>query len=496
MAVGDHGTLHSLYPRAKRVDLERKCVIPGLIDAHGHLASLGALKDQLDLRKTRDYRAMVQSVAARAATLPNGAWIQGGRWDQSLWGMKEFPHHGPLSDATPDHPVLLSRVDGHAALANRKALALAGITRETKSPPGGEILHDESGEPTGMLIDNALDLVRGVIPPADGRPIGELWTIAQRACLSVGLTCVHDAGVARSDIAALQKLYDDGTLKLRAHVMLSDGAGMAEYLAGNKPARATGDVRFAVRSLKLYIDGAMGSRGAWMLEPYSDRPAHRGLNQMPIERLRNLAAVAGKNGWQVCTHAIGDRAIREVLDAYEAAALPQDHRFRVEHAQCIASKDIPRFGKLGVIASMQPTHATSDMRWAEDRVGKKRLDGCYAWRWLLSERARLAFGSDFPVESENPILGLYAAITRQDRDGKPEGGWIPSQRLTRQQALRLFTLDAAYAAFLEHRIGSLRPGKRADFVVLDRDIMKVPPAELLETKVLRTVIDGETVYER
>jgi predicted amidohydrolase YtcJ len=256
-------------------------------------------------------------------------------------------------------------------------------------------------------------------------------------------------------------------------------------------------VRFGVGAIKLYVDGAMGSRGAWMLAPYADRPDHSGLNVLPVADLRRLTEAAARRGWQVCTHAIGDRANRETLDAY-AAALQKyprpDPRFRIEHAQCLSPQDIERFARLKVIASMQPTHATSDMRWAEARVGKQRLQGCYAWRSLLASGARLAFGSDFPVESENPLWGIYAAVTRQDQLGHPEGGWMPEQRLTRAEALRLFTLDAAYAAFQEKELGSLTPGKLADFVVFDRDILTVPPRELLRARVLRTVIGGETVY--
>jgi len=494
VGVGKFELIRRVFRGAKRIDLKGACVVPGLIDAHGHLATLGALQRQIDLRDTTSYQQMIDRTKQYAAKRKPGSWILGGRWDQANWGQKELPTHPALSAATPDHPVLLSRIDGHAALANQAALELAGITRDTQPPPGGEIGKDQDGELTGMLIDNAIDLVRGQIPQGGGEPILELWKTAQTACFRAGLTAVHDAGVARKDLPALKRAYETGELKIRAYVMLSDSRGMAGWLKTNKPYQSA---RLTIRALKLYLDGAMGSRGAWMLEPYSDRPASKGLNVMPTSRLNELATVAAEHGWQVCTHAIGDRANREALDAYQHALKGRKNlRFRIEHAQCIHPTDIPRFKELGIIASMQPTHATSDMRWAEARVGKQRLEGCYAWRTLLQSGARLAFGSDFPVESENPILGIFAAITRQDQKGHPPGGWIPSQKLTRAEALRLFTLDAAYAGFLEKQLGSIEVGKQADFVVLDRDILTVPPTELLRTKVLRTVIAGETVYHQ
>ena len=496
LAVGQRSALEHRYPRAATVDLGGACVVPGLIDAHGHLAGLGALALTLDLRATKSYAELVARVLEQASQTPGGGWIVGGRWDQANWGEEELPDHRRLSEATPRHPVLLSRIDGHAALANEKALAIAGIDRDTRDPPGGKIVRDPNGAPTGILLDNALALVREKIPAKRGQPTGELWRIAQDACVRAGLTCVHDAGVDRADLPDLRRRYARGELKLRVHAMLSHDDGLARYIETHKPQPHP---RLSVRAIKLYMDGAMGSRGAWLLQPYSDRPDQSGLNVTPVGEVRELSALAAAHGWQVCTHAIGDRANREVLDAYAAAleATPAtDLRFRIEHAQCIALQDIPRFAKLGVIASMQPTHCTSDMRWAVDRVGPQRLPGCYAWRSLLASGARLAFGSDFPVESERPLLGVYAAVTRQDHQGRPAGGWLPTQRLTRAEALRLFTLDAAYAAFMEKEVGSLEPGKRADFVVLDGDIFEVPDSELLKIQVLRTVIDGETVYER
>jgi len=499
IAVGKSEDLLKAHkgPRTEVVDLKGRCVVPGLIDAHAHFAALGRLKRQLDARGAKSYEEMVALAKARAAKAAPGEWILGGRWDHAAWGMKEFPTHHKLSEAVPDIPVLLSRVDGHAALANRKAMDLAGITRETPDPAGGDILRDASGEATGIFVDNAVDLVRRAIPlrAASLEPVA---LDAQAACLKVGLTGVHDMGVSPLEADEYARLADSGKLKIRLYLALSGHKDIGETLAARKP--AIGE-RVTVRAVKLYIDGAMGSRGALLLEPYSDQPVNdkgepnTGLRVEDPAILRSVSASALKHGYQVCVHAIGDRANREALDAFEAAGA-KDARFRIEHAQCLSLDDLPRFARLGVIASMQPTHATSDMRWAEERVGKERLKGCYAWRRLLESGARLAGGSDFPVESENPLLGFYAAVTRQDEMGKPEGGWIPDQRLSRDEALRLFTLDAAVAAFEEGVKGSIAPGKYADFVILSADILKVPAAEVLKVQVERTVIAGETVYAR
>ena len=495
LAVGGHAPVLAAHkgPKTEVIDLKNGYVYPGFIDAHAHFGGLGRFKRQLDARSTKSFDELVALAKERAAKAAPREWILGGRWDHASWGMKEFPTHHKLSEAVPDVPAFLSRVDGHAALANRKAMELAGITRDTPDPPGGDILRDANGDATGIFVDNATDLFKRAIPPRAVPPETAALD-AQEACLKVGLTGVHDMGVSWEEVEAYQRLADSGKLKIRLYLALSGDLGIAT----RKPVLGE---RITVRAVKLYHDGAMGSRGALLLEPYSDKPvndkgeANVGLRVGDAAHLREVAAAAAKHGWQVCVHAIGDGANREVLDAFEAAGA-KDARFRVEHAQCISPADIPRFGKLGVIASMQPTHATSDMRWAEERVGKERVKGCYAWRSLLDAGARLAGGSDFPVESENPLLGFIAAVTRQDLDGKPEGGWMPGQRLTREEALRIFTLDAAYAGFEENARGTLAPGKYADFVILSGDLMKVPDAELRKLVVVQTVIAGETVYAR
>ena len=477
LAVGSNREMLALAGAGtKRIDLKGLTVVPGLIDAHGHMAGLGALKcGQEDLLDTTSFDELVKRVEARVRKARPGEWILGSRWDQANWGQKDFPAHAKLSAVSPENPVLLWRVDGHAALANAKALALAGIGRDTPNPPGGEILRGADGEPTGMLIDAAKALViRQVRAPA--ADLRAQLLAAQEACLAAGLTGIHDAGLGDVEIALYKKLCDEGRLKTRIYGMVSAGA---DYLATHRPLVGYGDGRFSLRAVKCFADGALGSRGAWLLAPYSDRPDHSGLATQKPEAIAAVAAAAAEHGWQICTHAIGDRANREVLDAYEKALKGRagtDLRFRVEHAQVVDPADLPRFAKLGVIASMQPTHATSDMRWAADRLGEARLAGAYAWATLVGSGAHLAAGSDFPVESERPLWGIYAAATRQDRRGEPAGGWRPKERLTRE--------------------GTLEPGKLAEFVVLNRDPLRCEPAELLTTEAVMTVIGGEVVYRR
>ncbi len=490
---------------AAEMDLGGRTVLPGLIDAHGHMAGLGAFGlGVLELSGAASLGDVVRAAADAAGNKETGEWVLGGRWDHESWSERVLPSNRELSAATPDNPVWLRRVDGHAGIANARALALAGITRETPSPAGGEILKDEAGEPTGVLVDNAMSLVESKIP-SGARGRGEdLLLKAQELCLSAGLTGVHDAGVSPGEIAVYRRLAGEGKLKIRSYLMVSGPFALA-WFEENGP--ITGPV-LNIRAVKLYMDGAMGSRGAWLLEPYADRPLdsegepYAGLAVGDTEFVEAVARHAVQKRYQVCTHAIGDRANREVLDAYERALrvpgmTPRqlNHRFRIEHAQLLNFDDMPRFAEMGVIASMQPTHCTSDMRWVEARVGPERSKGAYAWQNLLAAGARIAGGSDFPVESHNPFLGFYAAVTRQDAEGNPEGGWNPQERLTREQALAMFTLWAAYASFEEEMKGSLTPGKLADFIVIDRDIMACPPEEILATRVLRTVIGGETVYE-
>jgi predicted amidohydrolase YtcJ len=503
VAIGADQDMASLHgPETKTLSFAGRTILPGLIDAHGHMSGLGSYGfGLLDLSSAKSFDDVVTAVAEKAKTARRGEWILGGRWDHESWPEKKLPTHEKLTAAAPENPVWLRRVDGHAAIANALAMKIAGIGPDAQSPPGGEIVRDERGTLTGVFVDNGMDPI-AVRAGGATRGAADLILKAQEMCLSAGLTSVHDAGVSPVEIAAYRELERDGRLKLRIHAMVA-GQHAKDWFAKNPP--ATGE-RLSIRACKLYMDGAMGSRGAWLLEPYADRPTGSdgkpwvGLSVMTPEFVREIALDGAKRGYQVCTHAIGDRANREVLDAYEAALKELDPakrsaaRFRIEHAQLLAPQDIPRFAALGVIASMQPTHCTSDMRWVESRVGPQRADGAYAWAAMLKSGARIAAGSDFPVESHNPMLGLYAAITRQDADGKPTGGWRPEQRMTRDQALRAFTVDAAFAAFRENDIGSLAVGKWADFVVLDRDSLTCPEVDIIATKVIATVIAGEVVY--
>ena len=501
IAIGSSADLKPLIgPQTKLHDLSGKTVLPGLIDAHCHVASLGSFGlGHIDLSYAESFDDVVQAVAERVKTARPGQWILGGRWDHESWPERKMPAHTRLSAVSPDNPVWLTRVDGHVSLANAAAMKLAGITVDTRSPPGGEIIRDERGSLTGLFVDNAdVLIVAKIDDPADP---ADLILKAQELCLAVGLTGLHDAGITPGEVAVYRQLADSGKLKIRVYAMVAARAA-EEYFAQH--GLLIGD-RLTVRSAKLFADGAMGSRGAWMYEPYADRPTdsdgrpYTGLNLMTPEFIRRLADDGLRKGYQLCTHAIGDRANRETLDAYESALKqhPQpDHRFRIEHAQVLSPQDIPRFATLGVVPAMQPTHATSDMRWCEARIGPQRSRGAYAWASVLRAGARIAGGSDFPVESHNPFLGIYAAITRQDKDGNPPGGWYPEQCMTRTEVLRSFTIDAAYAAFEEGQKGSLTAGKLADFIIIDRDVMTCPPREILGTRVIRTILGGEPVYSR
>ncbi|HUP00396.1 MAG TPA: amidohydrolase [Gemmatimonadota bacterium] len=488
------------------LDLQGRTVIPGLIDAHGHLGNLGELLRTLDLAGTASPADVAERVRIAAAEREDGAWIVGRGWDQNDWAAKEFPTHEPLDEAAPEHPVYLRRVDGHAVWLNARALDLAGITADAPDPPGGRILRDAAGRPTGVLIDNAEDLVEPLIEP-DGAERAARLAAAQAHIVALGLTGVHDMGAARSEIELYRAWADSGRLlpRIVAYMDSDEKDLLAWWVTGGGAEIGEDGDRFRVRGVKLYADGALGSRGAALMEPYSDDPENEGLLVTPPDSLAARTARVLRLGLQPAIHAIGDRGNRVALDAIEeamrevtpdsAGPIP-----RIEHAQVIALEDIPgfaglRFDRLGVIASVQPTHATSDMYWAEERVGPQRIAGAYAWQKLRAAGVPLACGSDFPVESANPFYGLYAAVSRRDQEGWPEGGWYPEERLTREQALACFTIWAARAAGMEDEVGSLEVGKRADFLVLDRDPMEVPADEIWRTSVLETVIDGETVFE-
>jgi predicted amidohydrolase YtcJ len=510
----DEGAAALRGPDTEVVDLAGRAVTPGLIDAHSHLAGLGAALAQVDLVGTGSYAEVVARVAAAAGEQAAGSWVRGRGWDQNDWAEKAFPTHRELTAAVPDHPVWLTRVDGHAALLNAAALAALGIDASTLDPSGGRLLRDDSGTPTGVLIDNAMDLAAGRIAAPPAAEQDRRLAAAAAHAVARGLTTVTDMGVDEATIAAYRRLQADGRLPLRAALFLTDSAPLlADWMARGPEVDPAG--RLTVRGVKLYADGALGSRGAALVEPYADDEGNLGLLTASGDHLREVTARALDAGFQVGIHAIGDRGTLVALDAIEGAlaagspssaspssASPSadshtaDPRLRIEHFQVARLQDVVRLGRLGVIASMQPTHATSDMPWAGDRVGEGRLAGAYAWRKVLDAGGRLALGSDFPVERVDPLLGLHAAVTRQDLDGAPAGGWLPGERLDRDEALRGFTLDAAHSLFLDHLVGSLAVGKRADLVVFERDPMTVPAAEIPAVRVDLTVVDGEVVYRR
>jgi predicted amidohydrolase YtcJ len=499
VAVGASAhVLRSRGPSTRLLDAAGLTVVPGLQDAHGHVLGLGKPLQELDLRETRSFDAIVKKVRARASAVQPGEWIVGRGWDQNRWAVTDWPAPGPLDLAAPENPVFLTRIDGHAALASRRALAAAGVTRETPDPPGGRLIRDASGVPTGVLVDRAQAIVAERVPQPSRAQLVEQLLLADREMRRVGLTMVHDAGVSPEIVELYRELVESDRFATRVYVMLT-GLNTGDWFT--RGPLVDPRQRLTVRAIKLVADGALGSRGAALLEEYSDEPGNKGLLVTPPERLYAAARAASEAGFQTAIHAIGDRANREVLDIFERVEreVPRarELRPRDEHAQILDASDIPRFASLGVIASIQATHCTSDMPWAPRRIGDGRIaEGAYVWRKLIDSGARLAHGSDFPVERPDPLLGFYAAITRQDTSGAPPAGWAPDQRLTRVEALRALTLGAAFAAHAERDLGSIEPGKLADFVMLSRDIMRVDPRDVLSTVIVRTVVGGRTVYEQ
>ena len=500
--VGDsRGALALGGPSTRVVDLGGRTVIPGMVDAHGHVAGLGLALSIVDLTGAASYDEVVARVAAKAASAAPGQWITGRGWDQNRWGDTRFPTHEKLSTVVPNNPVYLERVDGHAGLANRRAMEAASVGAFTKDPAGGHVERLADGTPTGVFVDNAQELVGRVVPGPSRDALKRQVQAAIAEAQRWGLTGVHDAGAGPDVLDIYEELGRAGQLNFRMYAMISGGSDNAALLdrwLARGPQSALYGGTLWIRSIKLYADGALGSRGAALLDPYSDDPKNNGLLVSPPEFILGVATRALKAGFQVNTHAIGDRGNRVVLDAYESAlkAVPvADHRFRVEHAQILNFADVPRFAKLGVIPSMQASHQTSDMYWAGRRLGVERLPGAYAWRALIDAGVIVPNGSDFPVEQVNPLLSFHAAVSRQDADNWPAGGWYPEQRMTREEALLSMTLWPAYAAFQERDLGSLTAGKYADFVVLDQDIMRVSADLILRTRVLSTWVGGRAVYE-
>jgi predicted amidohydrolase YtcJ len=501
VAVGSTAEVQALVgPKTRVLDLRGRTVVPGFDDSHAHMLGVGFARLDVDLVGTRGFAEVVERVSKAVQDRRSGEWVRGRGWHEGKWeasapgSVRGFPTHEALSAVSPDNPVVLERADGHAVLANARAMALKGITRETKAPAGGEILRNAAGDATGVFVDNATGLVEP--PERSPEEVRRALDLAMDECLAKGVTSLTDAGAGIETIALYRQRAAFGTLRTRLYVMAS---GLPTMRALGSPDPGQG--MLAVRAVKLYADGALGSRGAALLEPYTDDPGNAGLLVTPPEGILEAARFALAHGFQVGTHAIGDRANRIVLDAYETAfreyPAAKDPRFRVEHAQILDASDIPRFGRLGVLAAMQGIHCPSDRPWAPKRRGDARVaEGAYVWRKLLDSGARILNGTDAPVEDVSPIQNFHATVTRQDAGGRPPSGFDPDQRLTRSEALRTMTLDAAYGSFAERERGSIEVGKLADLVVLSQDILAVPDDALMKTDVLATILDGRLLYQK
>ncbi len=509
LAVGTNAEIEKFKSQnTQTIDLAGNTMTPGFIEGHAHFMGVGYNKLELDLSGVKSFAELVIKVKDKASTLTPGEWITGRGWHQDKWDtlpgdiVQGFPVHDELSKVTPNNPVYLRHASGHMGLANARAMELAGVSPASESPVGGEIIKTKLGQPTGLFNETAQGLIGSVIPPKDERSNQMAYEEAVKECLSNGITSFHDAGTSWNIIMDLYKgNLIMGNKAIRLYVMLdgSDKRLLQQYYTLG-PEIDLGGGFLTVRAIKLYADGALGSRGASLLEPYSDMPGTSGHSTTPVEEINRISREALQHGFQVCTHAIGDRANREVLDQYEKAFKihggdSKQYRFRIEHAQHIDPQDIPRFSQLGVIPAMQAIHMSSDRPWAIDRLGEKRIaEGAYMWQELLKSGAVIVNGTDAPVEPVNPIACFYASVTRQSLNGTPEGGYEPTQRMTREQALRSYTLDAAYGAFEEKNKGSIEVGKYADFTVLNQDIMTISESAILSTKVVMTIVDGHVAY--
>ena len=486
------------YKQRKRLDGKGAYVLPGIIDAHGHVMGLGFNLMQVDVRKSTSADSAGKAVAKFAKKNPDLQWIRGRGWNEVQWSGKTLPTAKDLDRWIKDRPVWLRRVDGHAGWANSKALALAGINKDTQDPNGGQIIRDEKGHPTGILIDNAMALISKQLPKYSALEQQQALHHSSEHLLSIGITSVHDAGIDYTTYQTYRDYAKNKRLPIRIYGMLSAADPNLERML--KQGWITDSQDFlSIRSVKIFSDGALGSRGAALKKPYTDKAEHLGLMLREQADIRSLYALVLKHQFQINIHAIGDRANQIALDEFAyvfQTSGGQELRHRIEHAQVVDLADIPRFKELNIIPSMQPTHATSDKNMAGDRLGNTRLKGAYAWQRFLKQGSRVAAGSDFPVELANPFYGLHAAVTRQDRKNQPEKGWLPSQKMTVPQALRAFTLDAAYSAHQENELGGLTPGKWADFILIDRNIFEIPVEEIWKAKVLATYIAGQERYRK
>lgn len=494
LAVGSDDEVSALAgPRTRVLDAHGGTVAPGFVDAHLHFVTSGAMLTQVQLRDVRSREELAARIAAYARTLPRGAWVLGGDWDHTHWG-GELPTRAWIDGVTPDVPVFVERLDGHMALANGAALRAAGITRDTPEVPGGTIVRDATGEPTGIFKDNALSLVERAIPPMSAEMADRALDAAMTYVAAQGVASVQSMG-SWDDLATYRRARDAGRLRTRIYAVVP--LDTWERLRDEIAAHGRGDAWLHIGGLKGFADGSLGSHTAWMLAPFTDGGG-TGLSVTPPETLYQRVAGADAAGLQVMIHAIGDRANRTVLDVYERVARehgPRDRRFRIEHAQHLAPEDVPRFGALGVVASMQPYHCIDDGRWAENVIGPDRAKTSYAWRALLDTHATLAFGSDWHVSPATPIEGIYAAVTRRTLDGAHPGGWVPEQRITVEEALRAYTWGGAYASFDEGDRGKLAPGQLADIVEIDRDLLRISPVDIADAHVTTTIVGGRIVYE-
>lgn len=495
------------------IDLQEKAMVPGFIEGHGHFMGVGYNELELDLMQVKSYDELVAKVREAVAKAQPGQWILGRGWHQDKWDVKPdnmvkgFQTHELLSKASPNNPVFLRHASGHAALANAKAMEVAGVnqlskeTIQNQSSDGGEIIRDALGNPTGIFNERAMSLIAAHIPDNDLEKHKQALDLAIKACWRNGITSFHDAGVSRENIELYQWARQEKKLGVRLYVMLTgfDRNLVHEWM--NKGPEIDPEHWLTIRSIKLNCDGALGSRGAWLLEPYTDRTDFYGMATFPMDTVLSTSRQALKSGFQVCAHAIGDRANQEILNRYEMAMKEnpeiKDSRFRIEHAQHLHPNDIPRFGKLGVIPAMQAIHMASDRPWAIERLGEKRIkEGAYMWQSLLKSGAKIVNGTDAPVEPVNPIPSFYASVSRMTLKGEPQGGYEPEEKMTREQALRSYTLDAAYGAFEEKFKGSIEKGKLADFAILSKDIMTIPDMEILTTEVVMTIVGGKVVFEK
>lgn len=500
--------------QTQMIDLQGQTMTPGFIESHGHIMGLGYNELNIDLMDTKSWDEIVARVKEAVGKAKPGEWIIGRGWHQDKWDKKPekmvngFQTHHQLSEVSPDNPVYLGHASGHAGFANAKAMQIAGVNQMSVEKlakdlgEGGEIIRDELGNPTGLFNERAQSLIGKYIPENTEETDTKALELAMNACARAGITSFHDAGASREDIALYKKFRTADNMKTRLYVMISGRDPELVYEWIRKGPEVDSANFLTIRSIKLNCDGALGSRGAWLLEPYEDRPGWYGMPTISMDTVLSVSRAGLKAGFQVCSHAIGDRANREVLDRYEIAFNENpdkiaDHRFRIEHAQHVHPDDIPRFGKMGVIAAMQAIHLSSDRPWAIDRLGEKRIvEETYVWQDLMNSGAMIINGTDVPVEPISPVASFYASVTRQTLAGEPEGGYEPEQKMTREQALRSYTLDAAYGAFQEKSLGSIEVGKEADFTIFAKDIMTIPDGELLSTEIAKTIVNGKIVYER